>query len=312
MSTPPSLHHDRETLPPPQMQQVDPGIYAYTQPDGSWGLSNAGLLVGSRYAIVIDTLFTEARNHAFREAAAGVTDVPITTVVNTHHHGDHVYGNGLYPQATIIGHELCRAETISTGLSIQPFFPTADFGHIDVTPAFVTFTDRLDVYVDDLKVELHFVGPAHTTNDVVAWIPERRLMFTGDIAFNGGTPFFIQGSLAGHITACERAKQFGAERIVPGHGPVCSPGALDGMIAYLRFIEHLAAESFAAGIPPLEAARRADLGEFARLDERERIVANLHRAYSELRGEPLAGPLPLLGIFAEMIEFNGGPVRCLA
>lgn len=307
-----SSHHHSGMMPPPEMQQVDPGIYAYIQLDGSWGLNNAGLIAGSRYAVIIDTLFTEARNRAFRESVDRTISVPITTVVNTHHHGDHTWGNSLYPEATIVGHERCRQETIATDLSIQPFFPTADFGHIHVVPAFATFTDRLDIYVDDLKLELHYVGPAHTSNDVVVWVPERQLMFTGDIAFNGGTPFFIQGSLAGHITACERVKQFGAERIVPGHGAVCEPGALDRMLGYLRFVQQLAEDSFSAGIPPLEAARRADLGEFAKLAESERLIANLHRAYSELRGEPLGAALPLKDVFAEMIEFNGGPVRCLA
>ena len=305
-------HHDGAMMPPPEMQQVDRGIHAYVQPDGSWGLSNAGVIVGSRYALVIDTLFTEARNRAFRRSVDGLVDVPITTVLNTHHHGDHTWGNSFYPQATIVGHERCREETLSTGLGVQSFFPTADFGQIDVVPAFVTFSDRLDIYVDDLKLELHYVGPAHTSNDVVVWIPERRLMFTGDIAFNGGTPFFVQGSLAGHIAACERVKGLGAERIAPGHGAVWGPEALDGMLGYLRFIRHVAEDGYAAGIPPIEAARRADLGEFAKLDEHERLVANLHRAYSELRGEPLAAPLPLAEIFAEMVEFNGGPVRCFA
>ena len=112
-----------------------------------------------------------------------------------------------------------RGQTLSGGRDTQQFFPTAEFGYIDVVPAFATFTDRLDVYVDDLKLELHYVGPAHTTNDAVVWIPERRLMFTGDIAFNGGTPFIVQGSLAGHIAACEPVREFGAERIVPGPRP---------------------------------------------------------------------------------------------
>ncbi len=273
--TTPAHHHDSTTMPPPEMLRVDPGIHAYVQPDGSWGLSNAGVVAGARYAVVIDTLFTEARNRAFRASVDGIVDVPVTTVLNTHHHGDHTWGNSFYPQAAIIGHERCRDETISTGLGVQSFFPTADFGHIDLVPAFVT-------------------------------------LFTGDIAFNGGTPFFIQGSLAGHIAACERVKEFGAERIVPGHGAVCGTEALDGMLAYLRFVQHVAEEGYAAGISPLEAARQADLGEFAGLAESERLVANLHRAYSELRGEPPAAPLPLAGIFAEMVEFNGGPVRCFA
>ncbi len=307
-----SAHHPTTTMPDPETHQVDDGIYAYVQLDGSWGLNNAGLVVGSRYAVLIDTLFTEARNRALHETLGQVTNLPITTVVNTHHHGDHTWGNALYPTATIIGHERCREETISTGLGIQPFFPSVDFGDIDLAPAFATFTDTMNVHVDDLKLELHFIGPAHTTNDSAVWVPERKLLFTGDCAFNGGTPFFVQGSLAGHIAAVQRLKEFGAERIVPGHGAVCGPDVLDGMLAYLRFVEKLAADAFAAGTTPLDAARQADLGEFADLTEHERLVANLHRAYSELRGEPLGTPLDMATIFAEMAEYNGGPIHSCA
>ena len=82
-------------------------------------------------------------------------------------------------------------------------------------------------------------------------------------------------------------REFGAERIVPG--PVCGPEALDGMLDYLRSVRHVAEDGYAAGIPPIEAARKADLGEFVKLDERECLVANLHRAYSELRAEPSGG-----------------------
>jgi len=116
-----------------------------------------------------------------------------------------------------------REETLSGERDTRQFFPTAEFGYIDVVPAFATFTDRLDVYVDDLKLELHYVGPAHTTHDTAVWITQRRLMSTGDVAFNGGTPFIVQGSLTGHIAACER--------IVPGPRRVCGPEAPDGIFA---------------------------------------------------------------------------------
>lgn len=81
-------------------------------------------------------------------------------------------------------------------------------------------------------------------------------------------------------------REFGAERIVPG--PVCGPEALDGMLDYLRSVRHVAEDGYATGIPPIEAARKIDLGEFVKLDERECLVANLHQAYSELRAEPPA------------------------
>lgn len=101
--------------------------------------------------------------------------------------------------------------------------------------------------------------------------------------------------------------------IVPGHGPVCGPEAIGAVEAYLRFVEQTAQAAFAAGLGPLEAARETDLGPFAGLLDPERIVGNLHRAYSELRGEPLGAPVDFGLVFAEMVAWRGGePLRCLA
>jgi cyclase len=147
---------------------------------------------------------------------------------------------------------------------------------------------------------------------VVAWVPDRKLLFAGDLLFNGGTPFVVFGSVAGSLAAIERMRALGAERIVPGHGAVCGPEVLDEVEAYLRFIQETARAGFANGTPPLELARATDLGRFAALHDSERIVGNLHRAYAELRGEPHGAPLPLETVLPEMLAFNGGPLRCLA
>ena len=77
-------------------------------------------------------------------------------------------------------------------------FGDVDWGELEHAPPTLTFADRLDVYVDDLLVELHHIGPpAHTTGDVVAWLPEESVLFAGDLVFNGGTPFVLMGSVAG-------------------------------------------------------------------------------------------------------------------
>jgi cyclase len=275
-------------LPPPTLEEVSRGVYAYIQLDGSWGLNNTGFFVGHDGVTVIDTCFTERRTRAFLDAIRSVTDRPLRTLINTHHHGDHTHGNYLLPAATIIGHELCRAVVIATGVATSALFPGVEWGELRVAPPFVTFQDRLNVYVDDLRVELIYLGPAHTTNDVVAWVPDRKLLFAGDLLFNGGTPFVVFGSVAGSLAAIERMRALGAERIVPGHGAVCGPEV------------------------PLELARATDLGRFAALHDSERIVGNLHRAYAELRGEPHGAPLPLETVLPEMLAFNGGPLRCLA
>lgn len=307
-----ALHPDQ--LPPPSVEEVSPGIYAYIQLDGSWGLNNTGFITGGDSVSVVDTCFTEARTRAFLQSMRGVTNLPIRTLVNTHHHGDHTHGNYLLPGASIVGHELCRQTVIDTGLhTLHPLFPNVVWGDLELAPPFITFQDRLDLFVDDLKLELHYMGPAHTTNDTVVWVPERNLMFTGDLAFNGGTPFVAMGSIAGSLVALDRLRQFGAETIVPGHGEVCGPEVFDDIEAYLRFVQGKAKDAFSANLPPLQAAREIDLGRFADWHDSERIAGNLHRAYSELRGEPLGTVLDLGPIAADMVALNGGqPVRCLA
>ena len=306
--------HSADDLPSPTVEEVSPGVYAYIQLDGSWGLNNTGFITGGDSVAVVDTCFTEARTRAFLQAMRGITDLPVRTLVNTHHHGDHTHGNYLLPGASIVGHELCRQTVIDTGLTtLHPLFPNVVWGELELAPPFITFQDRLDLYVDDLKLELHYMGPAHTTNDTVIWVPERRLLFTGDLAFNGGTPFVAMGSIAGSLIALERLRAFGAVTIVPGHGRVCGPEVLDRMDDYLRYVQDKAKDAYAAGLSPLDAAREIDLGRFEHWHDSERIAGNLHRAYSELRGEPLGNILDLGPIARDMVAFNGGhPVRCLA
>ena len=305
---------EHSDLRPPSVEEVSDGIFAYIQLDGSWGLNNTGFLVGSDGVTVVDTCFTERRSRMFLNAIRRQTDLPLRTLVNTHHHGDHTHGNYVFlPAATIVGHELCRQEVIATGHGATGLFPGVEWGEVRIAPPFLTFEERLNLYVDDLKVELIFAGPAHTTNDVVAWVPERKVLFAGDVIFNGGTPFVMMGSIAGSLEALERLRALGPQTIVPGHGPVCGPEVLDEVADYLRFVREAARKGFEEGLTPLATAQRTELGRFGELLDQERLVGNLHRAYSELRGEPRGTELALGAVVPDMIAYNGGQMpRCLA
>jgi cyclase len=305
--------HDDEHAPDPVLREVSEGVFAYVQLDGSWGLNNTGFFVGTDGVVVVDTCFTERRSRAFLDAVRTVTDRPLRTLVNTHHHGDHTHGNWLLPDATIVGHELCRSAVIESGHAAAGLFPGVEWGEIPITPPFLTFRDRLSIHVDDLAMELQFQGPAHTTNDVIAWVPERRLLFAGDLVFNGGTPFVVMGSVAGSIAAVERLRSLGAETIVPGHGDVCGPDVLQDQLDYLTFVQSLARDAVSAGTSALDAARAADLGRFAEWHDTERLVGNLHRAMAEERGLEPGGALDILAAIGDMLTYNGGtPLRCLA
>jgi cyclase len=310
MTAPHPAHDD---LPPPATEEVAPGVFAFIQLDGSWGLNNTGFIVAGDHVVAIDTCFTERRTRGLIEAIRGrAGDRDVRTLVNTHHHGDHTFGNFLFPNTNIIGHELCREMVLREGFAAHRLFAGVDWGDITVNPPSVTFTDRLELWAGDTRIELIFVGPAHTTNDVVAWLPDQRVLFTGDVVFNGGMPFALAGSIAGWLDAISTVRALGAETIVPGHGAICGPAVFDDIDAYLLLVQDAAKRGFDAGVAPLEVARGLDLGRFADLLDGERLASNIHRAYSELRGEPRGVPLGPDAI-ADMIALNDGkPPRCLA
>jgi len=291
-------------------------VFAYVQPDGTWWINNTGFVLGARSVLSVDTCATERRTRAMLEAVAAASGgLSPTTLVNTHHHGDHTNANSLAPSATVIGHRLCREEMGKMGMARPDgLFEPVDWGDLELRPPSVTFERRLDVHVDDLLVELHHVGvAAHTTNDVVAWIPDRRVLFAGDLLFNGGTPFVLMGSVSGSLVALDRLVEFDAEVVVPGHGPPCTPAVADVVGEYLRFLQDTAAQAVAAGLTPLEAARQVDLGPFGELTDSERLVGNLHRAFAEHEGARPGAEIDLTAAFGDMLTFNGGrPLRCLA
>lgn len=308
-------HHDHESLGPPQLQEVSDGVYAYIQPDGSWWINNTGFITASGGVISIDACSTEVRTRAYLDAMRRVTDQPVRTLVNTHHHGDHTHGNFLFRPATVVAHDRCRELVKAFGVhGISGVWTPVEWGQLELEPPMLTFADHVDLYADDLHIELRYIGgAAHTTNDIVAWLPERGVLFSGDLVFNGGTPFVMMGSVSGSLAALERVRSFGATTIVPGHGGVCGPEVIDRIAGYLRFVQERAAAAHAAGIAPLDAARQTDLGPYADWLDVERLVGNLHRAYAELDGAEPGAPLDYLNVIGDMIAYNGGqPLRCLA
>jgi cyclase len=312
-----SLDYDINEPGRPELQEVSPGVYAHVQPDGTWWINNTGFLTGSQGVISIDTCSTERRTRAYQAAIASVAGAPVRAVVNTHHHGDHTFGNCLFPGAALIGQERARAEAIAFGPPRElPFWDGPDWGDLTLDPPFITFADQIAVHADDLRAEVRYVGTAaHTTNDSIVWIPERSVLFCGDLIFNGGTPFLLMGSVAGAIEVLEHVvAPLGAETIVPGHGPVFEgTGPIDATLDYLRFVQEVAARGHGKGLSPLDAARQADLGRFAEWPDSERIAGNLHRAYAELDGAKPGAPIDIIMALADMVAYNGGaPLTCLA
>lgn len=300
----------------PEVRMISEGVYAYVQPDGGWLVNNTGFVLGSHGAISIDTCATERRTRRYIAAMADVTRQPVRTLVNTHHHGDHTFGNSLFPLATIVGHERCRDEALSFGPPRnRGVFTDVEWGDIEVAPPFLTYTTEVRLWADDVRCDVRYVGmPAHTTNDSIVHLPDRSVLFAGDLLFKGGAPLLMSGSVSGAIEVLEKVlRPLEVRTIIPGHGPVCGPEVIEETLDYLHFVQETARRGKDGGLTPLEAALRSDLGLYADLLDAERIVGNLHRAYAELDGAEPGTHIDTGLAYADMIAYNGGsPLTCHA
>jgi cyclase len=298
------------------LHELGDGLFAYLQPDGGWGWSNAGLVRGDSQSLLVDTLFDLALTREMLDSMAPITSAsPITTVVNTHANGDHCYGNQLVGEAEIITsaatavgmsdvppsllHALMSAELgDELGPYLRHCFGAFDFSNIDPPEPTRTFRGSATVVVDQRVIELIEVGPAHTEGDVIAWVPDAKAVFTGDILFIGGTPIVWAGPLQNWIAACATIDALAPEVIVPGHGPLTNLQGVDDVRRYLEFVGDQARVRFDAGMSSWDAAQDIDLGEFADWGDAERLAVNVDTAYRAF--DPAHQPANVVESFRRM------------
>ncbi|WP_298211627.1 MBL fold metallo-hydrolase [Ferrimicrobium sp.] len=297
-----------------QTLEVGDGIFAYIQRDGSWYLNNAGVIPDRKLSFFIDSAATVARAEALLDEAHRLGVGDRVGMVATHHHGDHTNGNATIDPTFLVSHSTVPEE-MSNGFAVPPpgLFTPVDWGDIELRRPDFTFASALVLEVGGRRAELrHFGHPAHTLGDCVVYFPDDRILFAGDLAFNGGTPFALMGSVQGWLDSLDALRSLDVETIIPGHGEPCGMDVFEGIERYLRFVYDLAQQAVGAGIGPLEAARSVDLGEFAGWHDPERIVGNLHRAMAELTGTAPGGYVDLVSAFGEMMTYHGGPLACFA
>ena len=206
------------------LHETGNGIYSYLQPDGSWGWSNAGLIVDGDQSLLVDTLFDAPLTKEMlltMQDAAGISADRIDTVVNTHANGDHTHGNGLCTNAEVIASEASAKEMEAlgpqrlyemmqaapglgeTGKYFLEIFGSFDFGDIAEKLPTKTFSGEMQLSVGDKRVDLVEVGPAHTQGDVLVFVPDDSTVFTGDILFIDGQAVKLELPAAVEVSVVE-------------------------------------------------------------------------------------------------------------
>jgi cyclase len=278
------------------------GRYAYLQPDGSWGWSNAGLIVDGDANLLVDTLFdvplTREMLDTMRDAVPAAK--AIKTLVNTHANGDHTFGNQLVKGAEMIATKSTAdemldrppsviAETIRNrnelGEGAQFLYEVMgrhfQFEDIVYTMPNRTFDEKLTLKVGDKRVELLHVGPAHTRGDTLVYVPDDKMVFAGDIMFVGGHPVIWAGPVGNWIKACDLILSWDVDVVVPGHGAITDKSGVRRFKGYLEYLEREARLRYDAGLSYFDAACEISLDPYADWLDPERIVINVAILYRE-------------------------------
>ena len=213
------------------LTKIADNVYSYAgekdaSPTHSFA-ANAGIVIGRDGILVVDTLTSAKEAQRFLADIRKISDKPIKYVVNTHTHLDHAFGNGVFAKqgAIIISHDADRRLLEKVGeatlKNIANFgLKSEDMVGTEIDYPSLTFNDRMTIDLGGETVELIRVAPSHTEGSVIAYLPAKKLLFSGDILFTDFHPYLADGDIPGWTKTLDALLAMDVERIIPGHGPL--------------------------------------------------------------------------------------------
>ena len=259
--------------PPMVAIQVSPNVY-YVQGLAALGnssnqnfISNAGFIVGKTGVVVIDGLGSPAVAERLMAEIRRVTDLPVTHVIVTHYHADHVYGLQVFKDqgATILAHDSAKLYLNSADAQTRLAASRRDMAPWVNDDTRLVFADEWLNAAESremagLRVQIDPVGPAHTPDDLAIWVPSEGVLFSGDLIFNGRLPFVGKADSSQWIKSLEHLMTYDAQAVVPGHGKWSNDPRKDiGMVRdYLKFLRQTMGEAARDLIPFEEAYDETD------------------------------------------------------
>ncbi len=255
--------------PPLRAVQVAAGTW-FVQGEAALGspanrnfISNAGFVVTDDGVLVVDALGAPVLAQELLAEIRRVTDQPVRQVVVTHYHADHIYGLQAFKAAgaSVLAHAGGRDYLVSEtarqrlAASREQLAPWIDAATTLVAADRWLDAPRTTLRLGSTEVVIDHVGPAHTGEDLIVWLPQSRVLFAGDLFFRGRIPFVGQADSRAWIAALERVLALGPKLAIPGHGPVSTDPGADLVLTrdYLTDLRRAMGEA-ARNLEPFEEA----------------------------------------------------------
>lgn len=224
--------------------RITDNVYSYLDvkaptPQKSFG-ANAGIIIGKEFCIVVDSLISAKEAKRFIKDIETVTKKPVKYLVNTHYHLDHAYGNCEFSKmgVTIISHKNCMENIRKTGDAALKNVGIYGLSEEDMAGTIVScptmaFNESMTIDLGNITVELRYIRPSHSTGSIIVYIPQDKVLFTGDMLFTDYHPYMGDGNVEEWVKLIDGVMELDAQKIVPGHGPLSSKKDLIDMKEYL-------------------------------------------------------------------------------
>jgi phosphoglycerate dehydrogenase-like enzyme/glyoxylase-like metal-dependent hydrolase (beta-lactamase superfamily II) len=279
-----------------EVKEVAPGVffrYSSIGPDGSnipFGGSNNIWVIFEDYVVVIDANFPKEAADVIA-AVKKTTDKPIRYVLDTHHHGDHSYGNAVFAKegASIVAQSNCARLLRLNGPKEFEEAGKGPMGRKDVRDSKLkvpnlVFDEKLVLDDGKQRVEFLFLGHAHTSGDAFAYLPHEKLLCTGDACVNGAYNFMGHSDSASWIRVLERAQQLDVKFVLPGHGPIAGKDLLDKQKRYFVELRRQVRQGIDDGKPFDDILKAIDMPWYKEWTTVTPAKANVEYVYNELTG----------------------------
>jgi glyoxylase-like metal-dependent hydrolase (beta-lactamase superfamily II) len=235
------------------LTKIADNVYSYVDikkmsPQNSFG-ANAGIVIGRDGILVIDTLISAKEAKRFIKDIRAVSDKPIKYVVNTHYHLDHTFGNAEFEKlgAIIISHTIDKVSLQNKGegaLKNAGMFGLTeqDMEGTKIAVPTITFAGTMEIDLGDRRVELLHKWASHTEGSILVYIPDKKILFTGDILFTDYHPYMADGDIKGWSSTLDDMMKMDVDTIIPGHGPISGKKDIADMKEYIIAFDKKAVE----------------------------------------------------------------------
>ena len=292
--------------------------------------ANSPVIINESEVMIVDSHITPASARVLLEELKTITDKPVRYIVNTHYHFDHAHGNQIFgPEVEIIGHQFTRRMLLSNVLDQRTYHSftdslpaqieetqrqiaaasdaaerqqledrqyvqenyVADLAEITPTPPNVTLRTSMTLHRGGREIQLHFFGRGHTGGDALVYLPEERILCTGDLV-TAGLSYMGDGHLDEWAATLDRVLELDFETVLPGHGdPFTGREPIERFQRYVTDLSGQISRLHEQGIPAEDAAARVDMtghrDDYPNLQGPGTALVTVQRMYEVLDGQDM-------------------------